>query len=185
MDTKEMWSGDFGNEYLRRNKVDWQARIPFWEYIIRTTGARSAFEFGANAGYNLSAIKRAYPDVYVEGYEINETAINQACNAGLNVDGLMPDNDSCELAFTAGVLIHIPPKDIESTMQSIIDSSTDYVVAVEYASEKEEEVNYRGNDGMLWKRPYGQLYQDMGLTLIESKYSVEGFDSCTFWLMRK
>jgi len=70
-------------------------------------------------------------------------------------------------------------------MQRIIDKSTDYILAIEYDSAKEEEVNYRGNDGMLWKRPYGQLYQDMGLTLVESKYSVEGFDDCHFYLLRR
>ncbi len=187
MDTKEMWSGDFGNEYLKRNKVDWQTRIPFWEYIIRTTGARSVFEFGANAGWNLSAIKRAYPDVKVEGYEINGMAAGCARAAGLEVSDSR-DLDllqQCELVFTAGVLIHISPDELKAVMQSIIDASSDYVLAIEYDSEKEEEVNYRGNDGMLWKRNYGKLYQDLGLTLIESKYSIEGFDDCTFWLLRK
>lgn len=187
MDTKQAWSGDFGNEYLRRNRVDWQARIPFWEYIIRTTGARSVFEFGANAGWNLSAIKRAYPDVLTEGVEINEQAQQQARDVGLDV--YTPSSTAycgkCELVFTAGVLIHIPPEELETTMQSLVDRSSDYVLAIEYDSDQEEEVNYRGQDGMLWKRPYGQLYQDMGLTLVESKYSVEGFNDCTFWLLRK
>jgi len=183
MEAKDVWSGEFGNEYLKRNRVDWQARIPFWKYIIEASGARSAFEFGCNAGWNLSAIKRAFPDVGVEGYEINPVAMYQAMNAGLDVYSEF-DCDPHELVFTAGVLIHIPPKDIKSVMQSIVDASADYVLAVEYESEAEQEIEYRGQQGLLWKRPYGQMYQDMGLELVDTG-KAEGFDDCTYWLLRK
>jgi pseudaminic acid biosynthesis-associated methylase len=183
MDTKEFWKNEFGDEYLKRNRVDWQARIPFWQYIIGATGARSVFEFGCNAGWNLSAIHRAYPDISVYGEEINDNAALQARVAGLRVN--MDMWPSYDLTFTAGVLIHVPPDELDLFMWNIVDNSHEYVLAVEYDSEKEEEVEYRGHSGKLWKRPYGQLYQDMGLTLVESKYSVEGFDDCTFWLFRK
>ncbi len=177
------WAEGFGNEYLKRNRVNWQARIPFWQYIISTTGARSVYERGCNAGWNLSAIKRCYPDVQLHGQEINKTAIAQARMAGLNVSDEV-GNEKVDLTFTAGVLIHIPSEDLKEFMQSMIDASSDYVLAIEYDSEKEEKVEYRDNVG-LWRRPYGKLYEDMGLKLIESKYSIEGFDDVTFWLMRK
>ena len=54
--TKDFWSGEFGEEYLKRNRVDWRKRIPFWKDVIDMTGARSVFELGCNAGWNLSAI---------------------------------------------------------------------------------------------------------------------------------
>jgi predicted O-methyltransferase YrrM len=82
---EQFWAGEFGNEYTNRNRVDWRQRIPFWKTMIEETGVRSAFEFGANAGWNLSAIQRAYPDVHVYGADINETAVWQAKAAGLDV----------------------------------------------------------------------------------------------------
>ena len=185
-DTKEFWSRDFGDDYLKRNRVDWRARIPFWKQIMDITGARSVHEFGCNAGWNLSAIKRGCPDAKVYGNEINQKALRHALAAGLDVSVALPYNYyPFELVFTCGVLIHIAPEDLQATMQSIVDASCDYVLAVEYAADQEEEVLYRGYGGKLWKRPYGKLYQDMGLTLVQEFDAGEGFDRCTAWLLRK
>ena len=184
MKTKEAWSGEFGNEYTKRNWVDWQARIPFWKMIIDKTGARSAYEFGCNAGWNLSAIQRAFPDVQVCGYDVNEEAAQRAREAGLqDVFDVSYDIDRAELVFTAGVLIHIPPKALKKVMKGLLNRSYDYVLAVEYDADEETEVEYRDGVG-LWKRPYGKLYQDLGLKLIETGIAV-GFDNCRYHLLQK
>ena len=196
MSTKEFWSGQFGDDYLRRNRVDWRARIPFWDKIIQMTGIRSVYEVGANCGWNLSAIQHSICgyNVGLHGCEINPYAETQAKYVGLNVERLdaltaldQYSGGIFELVFTAGVLIHIAPEDLQATMQSIIDASCDYVLAVEYAAEQEEEVLYRGHEGKLWKRPYGKLYQDMGLTLVDAGFLSKGsgFDDCNWWLLRK
>lgn len=185
-DTKDFWAGDFGNDYLKRNRVDWRARIPFWKQIMDITGARSVYEIGCNAGWNLSAIKRADHQVMAVGEDVNETALDQAGAAGHDIilsGSKIPRKH--ELVFSAGVLIHIAPQDLQAIMQRIIGISCDYVLAVEYAADQEEEVLYRGHEGKLWKRPYGKLYQDMGLTLVEEFDAGEGFDRCTAWLLRR
>ena len=181
--TKEFWSGQFGDDYLKRNRVDWRARIPFWKDIMDITGARSVHEFGCSAGWNLSAIRRAFPDVRMTGHDVNHQALTQARKAGLDCNDFSMGGN--ELVFTSGVLIHIAPEDLKATMQSIVDASCDYVLAVEYAAEQEEEVMYRGHEGRLWKRPYGKLYQDMGLTLVQEFDAGEGFDRCAAWLLKK
>ena len=181
----EAWAGEFGDEYLARNRVDWRARIPFWKAMIDATGARSVYEFGCNAGWNLSAIRRAYPDVVCSGCDINESAIRQAIRAGLEVDDSPSALGKSELVFTAGVLIHVAPDDLNDLMQRIADASTDYVLAVEYSAPAEQAIDYRGNKDMLWKRNYGALYMDMGLELIQKGPAGKGFDQCTYWLLRK
>ena len=187
MNTEEVWSGEFGSAYLKRNQVDWQARKPFWKMILDETGARSVYELGCNAGWNLSAINRLYPDVITTGVDINEDAITQAWTADLNVfhveetDLITPQ---AELTFTAGVLIHIPPDDIMQTMMDLIDRSYDYVLSVEYEADKETEIEYRGQSGLLWKRPYGEMYKDLGLTPVDTGPAI-GFDDCRYWLLRK
>lgn len=183
LSTEEFWRGEFGNEYTKRNRVDWRARIPFWRHIIDKTGARSVFELGCNAGWNLSAIRRACPDVNILGFDVNQQALKIAETAGIKSEALL-HMGSIELVFTAGVLIHVPPEELKDTMDMLVLGSCDYVLAVEYESEEETEVEYRGHSGKLWKRPYGKLYQDMGLELVETG-SAEGFDNCTYWLMRK
>src|SRR3990172_2156670 len=109
-DTKEFWAGDFGDDYTKRNRVDWRARIPFWDRIVQITGIRSAFEVGCNAGWNLSAIKHTNHgyNVCLYGCDVNAEAVDQATIAGLEVfhGSLMDGQILCDLAFTAGVLIH-------------------------------------------------------------------------------
>lgn len=185
---EEFWSGDFGNEYLKRNRVDWRARIPFWNAILELTAARSVYEFGCNAGWNLSAIRRCSPDIRVSGSDINRGAVWQAQAAGLDV--VMSDEPtrtppSAELAFTVGVLIHVAPDELPGIMQHIVRTSTDYVLAVEYGAAQEEEVEYRGHAERLWRRPYGKLYQDMGLEMVRHGPAGKGFDNCQYYLLRK
>lgn len=185
-DCAKFWAGEFGDAYTRRNRVDWRARIPFWRTILEMTGARSVFEFGCNAGWNLSAIQRVDQWVQAAGYDVNEGAVNQAQAAGLDAfrDQDLYRDTPYELTFTAGVLIHTPPADLQQTMRRLVDLSSDWVLAVEYYDEQGVEVEYRGHAGRLWKRPYGKLYQDMGLELVETG-EAKGFDQCKFWLLRK
>lgn len=186
--TKEVWAGEFGNKYHSRNRVDWRIRTPFWRGIMGITGARSVYEIGCGPGWNLSAIKRDYSNVNVSGEDVNDNALDQAFAAGLDVyPADYGHHCTAELVFTAGVLIHIPPEELPTMMQRIIDISTDYVLAVEYnsISGEEEPVTYQGQEGLLWRRNYGALYQNMGLELVALGDAGEGFDNCTYWLLRK
>ena len=180
-DQEKQWSADFGNAYTARNRVDWRARIPFWKAVIDKIGARSVSEIGCNAGWNLSAIMRACPDVQTYGVEINACAALQARAAGLKILDHYP---TAELVFTAGVLIHQNKDGCKTMMDQIIDASYRYVLAIEYEAATEEEVIYRGMAGMLWRRPYGKMYEEMGLRVVQ-KWAAAGFDNCTAWLFEK
>ena len=190
----EAWEGEFGNAYTARNRVDWQKRVPFWSDILYRTGARSILEVGCNAGWNLTAIRRAAPWARPIGIDINPRAIMKACTAGhdawLDTIGNRADiNADCyELVFTAGVLIHVPPQELEQTMRDIVRASNRWVLAIEYGAEREEEILYRGRPGLLWKRPFGELYQAMGLKPVWVPYVLgpdQGFDNCTVYLLEK
>lgn len=190
----DWWAGSWGNDYTARNRVNWRARIPFWDRIVQLTGIRSAFEVGCNAGWNLSAIKHAIHgyNVNVRGCDVNNHAIQQAVHCGLDVyngDGFGQMTDCTEMVFTSGVLIHVSPSELSDVMNNIIRISSDYVLAIEYDYPVENEIEYRGHAGKLWKRPYGKLYEAMGLTLVETGLLGEkdGFDpnGVTYWLLKK
>ena len=184
---EQFWAGSFGDEYTARNRVDWRKRVPFWSMILDLTGARSVYEFGCNAGWNLSAIRRAYPDVSVRGIDINVKAVDQALQAGLPVSRSAEPIDDAELVFTSGVLIHVGPEQLEKTMVQIVEASYDYVLAIEYASVSKnvEALVYRGNEDRLWRRDYGNLYEKMGLRMVATGPAGDAFDRCTYWLLRK
>lgn len=181
---EKFWAGEFGNAYTDRNQVDWRARIPFWHRIIELTGARSVHEVGCNCGWNLSAIHRVFPDVKVSGNDFNVRALQQAGAAGFDVFEGHGVRFS-ELVFTAGVLIHVGPQALDEIMQRIVDSSYRYVLAVEYEDIEEVEVEYRGHAGKLWRRPYGALYEALGLKTIWREPNAPGFDDCTAVLLEK
>lgn len=197
-ETTDFWAGNFGDQYTSRNRVNWRARIPFWDRLVAKYGFRSVYEVGCGPGWNLSAIKHGIHgyNVQLYGCEINAIAETRAKYAGFNIERMkaekaLPPYDAgiFELAFTAGVLIHIAPEDLKRMMQAIIDASCDYVLCIEYEADHEEEVLYRGHSGKLWKRPYGQMYMDMGLELVETGKldDKDGFDpnGVTFSLLRK
>lgn len=191
---ERFWAGDFGRDYTARNRVNWRSRVSFWDLILEKTGARSALEVGCNAGWNLMALRAVDPTLKLRGVDVNEEAVREAkaefldarIVPGAQVGGLWPGRFG--LTFTAGVLIHVAPEDLESTMRSLVAASNRHVLAVEYAAASEEHVEYRGHAEKLWKRPYGQLYEELGLEMeaVGELGAGDGFgEGCTYWLMRK
>jgi len=187
MNTGEYWEGEFGDEYTKRNRVDWQRRIPFWKKLLLTIGARSILEYGCGSGWNLSAIKRSFSDIALAGVEINKSATYETTQCGFAVYDNIGRAYKYDLVFTAGVLIHTAPEDLGDVMLKIIEHSREYVLAIEYFAEKETPIEYWGSMDKLWKRNYGQLYEDLGLTQIEDGFldRPAGFDNCHWGLFKK
>lgn len=193
-EVQDFWIGDFGTAYTARNRVDWRKRVPFWSDILDKTAARSVFEVGCNTGYNLSALRAAggWHDIQTYGYEINHVAANQARLAGhqISLESLSHPQaltSSYDLVFTCGVLIHVPPAELDGIMDGIIAASSQYVLAAEYHSFKEEEISYRGFEGRLWKRDYCKLYTEKGLKpIFWGELNEEGvWDRLTWTLFSK
>ena len=169
-------------------------QVPFWHNIIRTHGVNSVLDVGCAGGWNQRAIKvvsDAGGFVRTAGVDINEGALATAREDGHDVYwckaenvGWQFGNRAFDLVVTSGVLIHVAPEHLGETMRAIYDVANRFVLAIEYPAIREEHVEYRGEHGLLWKRPYGELYQDLGLTLVDQGEAV-GFDRCWFYLLRK
>ena len=176
-DQEEFWAGNFGSEYTQRNDDTWiSTNIAFFSKILKRTGKISnCLELGANRGLNLSAIGNLIPDIKMRAVEINETAV-QECSKIPNVDvfkGSIFDYQiepkTYDLTFTKGVLIHIAPEKLDDVYETLYESSKKYVLVAEYYNPTPVELNYRGNEGKLFKRDFaGEIldkYSD--LTLID------------------
>jgi hypothetical protein len=183
----ENWAGQFGDDYTTRNeKVDWQKRMTLWRWLLTRTGAVSVYENGCNIGPNMNAIRRLCPDVRLIGSDVNQKACTRAAHGGHSVYHLHDFRQipgMFDLTFTAGVLIHVEPEHLKEHMQGLIDKSYQWVLAIEYAADVETEISYR-DGARCWKRPYGQLYEELGLR-IDDQGDASGFDRCTYWLMEK
>lgn len=160
--TQDDWGSDFGDDYTDRNPSSGD-RSSFWKDLCSTYEISSVLEVGCGSGHNFAGLR--VPNMV--GVDVNEKALAQVPDhVSTHVgDATMLDfaTDLFDLVLTFGLLVHIPPDDLQKAMREIVRVSRRYVFAGEYLGD--DEVDYRG--GVLWRRDYGGLYQDMGLTLVE------------------
>lgn len=198
------WSGEFGDRYTERNAASADAvrgRTRIWGEVFRHMVGdmpKSALEVGPNVGLNLRGI-RALSSMELWGLEPNPTA-----RAQLVGDGVLPADrilegfghsipladESVDLAFTTGVLIHVDPSLLEQTMREIHRVSAKYIFCAEYFSPKAETVAYRGETNLLFKNDYGSLYLDSfpDLRLVDYGFfwrRTTVADDSNWWLFRK
>lgn len=145
----------------------------------------TVLEVGCNRGDNLPAFR----DREVTGAEPNDYARHLAKEQGWFVvdapaNNLPFPNESFDLVFTVGVLIHIPPEQLDQSLHEIHRVSKRYVLSVEYDSPKVESLDYRGVRAGIWKRPYRLEYQRRFPDLIPVGVGMTGaaFDGCQ-WVM--
>jgi pseudaminic acid biosynthesis-associated methylase len=191
---RDLWAGEFGDAYIERN-IDAVAKTAdFWRGMLTRFPAASALEVGCNVGGNLIRIAEQLGATNVAGVDVNENALAVLAERLPDADlrcatavGLPFTDDSFDLVFTMGVLIHVAPNELEPAMREVVRCSRRYVLAGEYYAPEVTELPYRGERGALYKRDYGALYEalDAGLRLAETGFlplSEGAFDDVTYWL---
>ena len=187
MSNLDYWRGDEGNLYTLRQPETHAADS--LQRIIRpwASDIHTVLEVGCNRGDNLGAF-----DCDVVGVEPNLYARKIARERGYGVMDApahslpFPDN-TFDLVFTVGVLIHIPPYALEPSLKEIFRVSRRYILAVEYESPTVKPIDYRGVRAGIWKRPYGLEYTKRfpGLTVEGKGLAGECFDGCRWWMLEK
>lgn len=193
------WRGDFGDAYTDRSIADSDRigqSMAFWHKVFECLSndlPKSVLEIGANVGANLMAIRRLFPDLELSAIEPNAHARLILSESGIadvrdgSAQSLPFESDSVDLAFTAGVLIHVPPEDLLQSCSEIHRCSRKYILCSEYFSDQPETISYRGHDNLLFKRDFGSFYLDnfADLELIDYGFlwrRVSGLDNQTWWL---
>ena len=182
METKQVhfWKGEFGKEYTDRNSFkDFQtwdqnyvvkygvSRVKMFEDFIGDLDRESKIlEIGCNTGMQLRCLQTmGFKHLY--GVELQQYAVEQSkqMSEGLNIiqgSGFdVPFKDGFfDLVMVNGVLIHISPDDLSKFMSEVVRCSNHLVMGIEYYSPELQAINYRGNEGYLWKADYKQIYLD-------------------------
>ena len=192
-----LWSGEFGDDYVERNRAASEGRRPFWEHVLGTIEARSALEVGCNVGGNLRWLVEVLGAENVAGVDVNERALEVVRSELPGVDARvasareLPFADGAfDLVFTTGVLIHQSPDELPTVMDEIVRCSRRYVLCGEYRTDELEEVPYRGQRGALYKQDYGRLYEERfpNLRRLEEGFlpKSEGvWDDVTYWIFEQ
>jgi len=211
-DPLDKWKSEFGNDYTKRNEITpdlIEARSNMWFNIFSNMPSPpgSILEIGAGNGQNMVAIGNALTFIAQNQNRPDLRCILHACEpneqARINLQNNVPyvnaypdsiydinlEDGVVDFVFTSGVLIHIPPDQLDKAMAEMYRVSSKYIYIAEYFSPQCEEIKYRGNDGMLWRNDFGSLFLD------KFKLRVVGYgfywkritklDNLTWWLLEK
>ena len=192
-----LWSGDFGNDYVERNLRAYNERGQFWTSLLRTMRPESVLEIGSNVGGNLQWVTDLVPAKHVTGIDVNRKALEELRESLPGVNGVwssareLPFADqSFDLVFTMGVLIHQPEESLPAIMDEMVRVSSRYVLCGEYYGEETTEVPYRGYRNALFRRDYGGLFATRFRGELQLAFSgflgtEDGFDNVTWWLFEQ
>lgn len=207
------WEGEEGDVYIARQMEAklLESYTAMWGDILtaiwcegeKPVDVRSVLEVGASVGINLDAIARhsAAANAKLAGAEPNANARKILTNKGHHaINCSVQDLAACspagayDLVFTRGVLIHIPPHDLPGAYEVMYRASRRWIVVAEYYSPKPEEIEYRGQKGLLWKRDFaGEMldrFKARGIRLVEYGFVYHRDpeypqDDVTWFLMEK
>lgn len=181
METKQtqFWQGNFGKSYTDRNTLGHESwnqsyvekygttKLALNDKLIGDLPRDSKIlEVGCNTGQQLEGFQRqGFTQLY--GVELQWYAVEQAQSRLHHINVLqgsgfdLPFRDNYfDLVCTNGVLIHISPDDLPRIMKEMCRCTRRYIMGFEYYAEETQSINYRGNDGFMWKADYARLFCD-------------------------
>ena len=155
----------------------------------------SILEVGCNVGWNLTYLsslgRRGLAGVEPQSYALAR-ARQRLAHCELvegNAFSLPYDDDSFDLVFTSGVLIHIHAADLDRALAEMHRVSRRYVLYVEYDAGAETTVSYHGEANALWKRDHAAAWKTAFPSLRAVKQghwgASAGYDDCTWCLFEK
>ena len=198
---EKFWAGEFGSDYILRNQGQnlLASNLNFFTKAFSQAGKiSSCIEFGANIGMNLKALGMLYPEMKMEGVEINKTAMKelQSLIGEKNThhtsifDFLV--SKQFEVALIKGVLIHINPKKLPLVYDQLYKASNRYILIAEYYNPSPVAISYRGHQDRLFKRDFAgeflDAYPDVSLVDYGFSYHRDAAfpqDDITWFLLEK
>lgn len=196
MNAQEFWQSDFGDKYHKRNVNLVQNNYVMFSKIFAANNdiyPKSIIEFGAGTGQNLFALKQLFPFAKLTALEINE----KACKELGRIHGLQVINKSLDyvtkkydLVLTKGLLIHIPPRELNDAYDVLYKASEKYILICEYFNPTPVMIKYRGEDDKLWKRDFAGemlLLYDLELVDYGFVYAKDEYpqDNLSWFLLKK
>ena len=187
----EKWSGEFGRNYTNRNLYGVRQLDDFYkktwgtarremnrQFLLPIKGKISRLlEVGSNVGNQLATLQnQGFENLY--GVEIQHYAVEKSKSLTKNINIIqgsafdIPFKDGYfDLVFTSGVLIHIAPKDLPKALDEIFRCSRRFIWGFEYYGDRHTEIKYRGNNDLLWKANFREIYLKLfkSLKLVKCK----------------
>lgn len=172
-----VWTGEFGLEYTKRNdlpvsemeaeskKILGKTYGELFAELIGRYRPKRILELGCNLGKKLEIWRKISPKSELFGIEPQRAAAAEVHRrlpefnviTGSAYDLPFKDN-FFDLAFTAGVLIHIPPEGWPTAIRELVRVSAKYIMGLEFWEKQSKAVTYRGRRELLWKTDFPRAY---------------------------
>lgn len=162
---ESFWAGEFGSEYIQRNKSSelLASNIAFFSKALaaaRICSDGGCIEFGANIGMNLKGLQLLYPKMELHAIEINPqatielgTVIPPGNIYQASILEFTPER-TWDLVLIKGVLIHINPDCLSQVYDTLYHATGRYLLVCEYYNPRPVSINYRGHSERLFKRDF-------------------------------
>jgi pseudaminic acid biosynthesis-associated methylase len=173
---ESFWAGQFGKEYISRNQSNTYlaSNVNFFSKALSAADPlRSCLEFGANVGMNLKALRVLFPEIKLNGVEINSYAAKELRHLIGNENTFeqsildFESNSTFDLTLVKGVLIHINPMELQNVYDKLYSASNKYILICEYYNPTAVTIPYRGHHDRLFKRDFAsellEKYKDLVL----------------------
>src|SRR3989344_2869787 len=204
----DKWRGIFGKDYTDRNPqtISEMENLYIKNFGVRRTELNSEFleglskdmkilEVGCNVGTQLRVLE-SQGFTNLTGIEVQDYAVGVARNLSPKINfvvgsalNLPFEDNSFDLVFTAGVLIHINPKDLDKVLREIHRVSKKYIWGYEYFSEEYKEIDYRSNKELGWKNDFLGAYMgkfsDLNLLKEKKIYYLDDSNTDHMFLLKK
>lgn len=148
--------------------------------LITDKKPKKVLEIGCFGGYNLRLIHEIDKKIELFGFDINKDALRYAKEklpAINTINGSIYEiekhfkENTFDLVFTAGVLIHIPCGDIGQALTAIMSISKQHVVHAEHHGDSSKMVGKR----MRWIHDFNKLYHGHEVSIEASPNPSNGF----------
>ena len=143
-------------------------------------GAKKICEVGTNVGNNLIGFPKTSD---VTGVDLNEYAlsINKEKHPEFKFDlasalDLPYSDDSFDLVFTRGVLIHIDPTNIDKAIDELFRVSKKWIINLEYFGEDSKSISWKRGDDLLWYRDMKAKWSNYDVEIISDLEIPEKID---------
>lgn len=181
MVTKEQQTKHWASKDLRIIQSYWDSppatkRSKWLVEQLRGYDFDSIFEVGFFAGRNLRYIAEAFSQATVGGLEVNPKAVKFA-------QGKLPEADlyhkdlhdiadissTFDIVFTSGVLIHVPPTELEGVLGKLVSKANKHIMHIEEIGEntlvagpKHMAPSKKESGQIQWAPDLPTIYRDLG-----------------------
>jgi len=175
----EIWQGQYGREWKDRNEFTLAELDDLYEdrygvtrrelnreFLENVPTDARILEVGMNYGIQLQLLEEMGYDL-LYGIDVNRPILDEIPET-ISVSGVSAADasvlpfrdDTFDLVFTSGVLIHVPEDDLPEVLTELSRVSRKFIWGFEYYADDRTEIDYRGKDRFLWKDDFVERFRN-------------------------